>query len=153
MNFRKFMSYGDYDFNATMEDTKGECRKFFRGAKKSIKIIGGDLNNDFYNDEGVIRALKEAQVNGVTIEVVHEPIKGANSKDGIFSIPKIKIYHAKTRPEQHMMIIDNGKHVRIEQSHGKRAEITPAVIFHNAEIIADKANRTFQSLVKNSPNP
>ncbi len=147
MRFQKLMSYGDYDFNATAEDTKGKCSELFRGAEKSITIISGDLNDGFYGDERVISALKEAQGNGVTIEVVYGPTKSTNRKSGIFSIPKIKIYHAKSRPEHHMMIIDNGKHVRIEQSHGKGAKETPAVIFHDAEIIADKANRSFGSLV------
>lgn len=47
--------------------------KLFPLAQSDIKIVAWELPPEFYNDEGVVKALEEAAERGVEIEILHGP--------------------------------------------------------------------------------
>lgn len=144
----RFISF-DCIANREEEHTRRESILLFNKAKDHIKIIAGDPNNDFYNDERVVNALKGAINKGVDVQVAYFPIAKKHEKPGsaTFQIPKIRVWTLKTAPQRHMSVID-GKHVRIERRHPLAVRQTPAIICKNAPLLARDVESIFTTLIE-----
>lgn len=146
MRFPISFSYG-IKKNGEPEEAKDECSALFRKAKKSIKIIAGDLNNAFYEDSRIIAALKDAtKKKKILVEIAYYPGAQTAEKPVILtSVPQIKFYRLSKPTSRHMMSID-GKHGRIEEGHIAGVKRTPAIICLNAPTLAADIDSKFAEL-------
>lgn len=112
--------------NRSMESAiKVGSRYLYGKAEKSIKIVSGRLNSEFYNDSRIVGAFKKAIENKVLIEIVCGPAVDPETKEIIELAKKdfVKIFQLKTNniPRAHFSIVDE-KHLRLEMPHSPRAE-------------------------------
>lgn len=141
----KYFSLG-CSANSNPDDTRDECVEIFGKAKKTIKIIAGDIDAGFYRDEVVINSLKKAAGKGVVVEIATDTEK-VTRKEPIFGIKNVKVWKIGEPVERHKMSID-GKIARIEQSHLKGSTMTPAIICKDVSILAQEMDANFDRLVK-----
>ncbi len=133
--------------NQEIESTRKESIVLFNKARHNIRIIAGDLNNDFYQDRKVIVSLKKAVGRGVDVIIAYHPV-GRTSTIGIKrEIPNMKVVATSRVPYRHMVSVD-GKHVRIEKRHPVGVKKTPAIICKNAPILARDVEIAFNALTK-----
>ncbi len=149
--------------NRSMESAiKVSSRYLYGKAEKSIKIVSGRLNSEFYNDSRIVSAFKKAIEKNVLIEIVCGPAVDPKTKEIIELSKKgfIKIFQLKSNdlPKTHFSIIDE-KHLRLEMPHSPRAETgtTEADIVLDAsfddikEIIAEFDMLKSNAQLKSSP--
>jgi len=90
----------------------------FSHSKEPIKIVGGQLNSKFYDDERITKAFKKAYNNGAKIEIICGPEIDPNTK----SITKLRdenileVWQGKICPRVHFWIVD-GRDVGLEDPH------------------------------------
>lgn len=133
--------------NREEENTKNESVRLFNNAKHSIKIIAGNPNSDFYRDEKVVSALKNAVERGVGVEIAYHQMGKGKSILIKGAIPGLRVMSLKKVPLRHMTSIDS-KHVRIERTHPVGAKKTPAIICKNAPLLARDVDSVFTALTK-----
>ncbi len=141
----KFFSLG-CSANSDSGDTRTESIGIFDEAKKTIKIIAGDIDAGFYRDKAVISSLKKAADRGVVVEIATDKEK-VTKKEPIFAIKNVKVWKLKEAVGRHKMSID-GKIARIEQRHIKGSTMTPALICRDASVLAQELDGQFDRLVK-----
>ena len=143
----KSYPYG-VEYNESIDEAREVCARMFDRARKSIKIISGTLNKEFYDSEPIIGSLKKAAQTGVNVEIMYGPGVAINGRQ-IFTLRDkgVKFYQLPQRPSRHLMSIDD-KDARIEITHGPALELTNAVIYHNVRSLADMVGHTFKKLRK-----
>ena len=147
MGLLSFLSL-DFTTNLHSEDTVRESLGLFNKAHKSINIVAGRLNSDFYNDKRTIASLNRAIRKGVSVNVAYAPSKDNDAHRIEFKkrFPKAHVRVAKKTPNRHWVCIDS-KHLRIERTHAETATITPAVVCRNASVLASEWEKKFATLV------
>lgn len=141
----KYFSLG-CSANSDAADTRKQCVGIFNKARKSIKIIAGDIDAGFYKDNAVIESLKKAADRGVVVEIATDKEK-VTKKESIFGIKNVKVWKIGEPVVRHKMSID-GKITRIEQRHQKGSAMTPAIICRDVSILAQEMDRDFDRLAK-----
>lgn len=144
----KLLSFG-CAVNQDAETTRVESVKLFKEAKKSIRIVAGDITSDFYNDKRIVNALKTVVRQGVSVEIAYDPkrVKQDLEKSEVYKIPEVKIWKLVDEPRRHTVSVD-GKHARVERRHAEGAKITPALVCRDAHLLAHELDLGFESLKK-----
>lgn len=125
--------------------------KLFEGAKKSIRVVGGDLYHEFYNDDRVMEALKKVLSSNVKVEVICGP--KIDEQDTTFidlekQSDSLTIDHLSYNPKRHFMIVDK-RGVRLEEEHPiplSKYDSIVASVYYDRPFLAFQLNRTFESL-------
>lgn len=137
----------DIQPNAMTEDTIDVSLKLLKEAKRSIKIVTGELNSFFYKDDRTQKELSRAANKGVSIEIAYLASRDTDSdfaKEFTKSIPAAKMIEIKDKEEakRHWMVVD-GKHVRIEREHPVGLYDSAAIIIRDARPLAEEYSRKF----------
>jgi len=134
--------------NESMEKAIETCERFFRSAKKSIKIVSGRLNSEFYQSTKIVNALQQAVDKGVKVEIVCGPEIDEKSKEILRLIKegKINLWQAGDYPKLHLSFVDE-RHIRLENYHHPfYGEETEAYIKYNAPDVARELQFEFEEL-------
>lgn len=145
--------FGTTIFEST-EGVISDNEKLFSQAKKSIRIVSGILNHEYYNDERIVDSLKKAIDGGVMVEIISGPkeIIDKESKEilDLYKQGKITIWTLSSRPELHFSVVDE-KHVRLENYHDLYNEGNATTIIERYPIVtAAKQTREFMRLKQNA---
>ena len=122
----------------------------FQQAKKSIRIVGGDLNADFYSDPKVVSALEGRVAKNVSVEIAYHPSDKKHKRAAVFGVDGVVFHELRQRPARHLMCVD-GIHARIERTHEPGANRTPSVLLFNAKDVAKGIEAEFEKLVGRFP--
>jgi len=138
-----------FSYNERIASCKEESISLFSHAKKSIMIVSGILNHEFYNDQGVVTALKKAINNKVRVEIITGPEKDIDKESkeilSLYEQGKIKIWSLPERLKLHFSVVDE-KHVRLEYYHDDYKDESRAIIERDTIATADKQAREFIKL-------
>lgn len=138
-----------------IENDRDKCvelsRKLFEGAKESIRIVGGELHNEFYDNDKITESLKKALSDKVKVEIICGPKideKDAKLMDLEKQRDGLTIDHLSYYPKRHFTIVDK-KGVRLEKEHpiplSKNDRIVATTYYHRP-FLAFQLNKTFESL-------
>lgn len=138
-----------------VKNDKGKCKDvcsdLFHEAKKSIRIVGGNLHHGFYSDNKIVKDLKEALQRGVNVEIVCGPKIDAQN-DKLLNLAQtaehFKIIHLPYYPQRHFMVVD-GRHVRKEKKHSTNLTQHLDVegdILYNRPFLASQLSEIFETL-------
>jgi len=120
------------------------CAKLFGKAKESIKVIIPDININFFWDDRLIKALKEAVARGVAVKVAHCETYNVG-KIGILGVPGIEIFKLN-KPHKRLVASVDAKHIVIERSKPRIRKIESGLILKNSILLAHEADATFDEL-------
>lgn len=105
-----------------LPEIKGIWKDLMATAQVSLKIVGGELNSEFYEDEGILEELEAAIDRDVQVEIVHGPNVDPKTKR-IFELEqenKVALYGLRDRPQSHFMVVDETT-AEVESFHAPRA--------------------------------
>ena len=120
---------------------------------ESIRILSGEVNENFYCNPDVKSALQRAAKNGRIIELAFGPNINKKSLNTIQKLKEnrknVTLYMLPKRPEVHYMIFDD-KTVKLQHKHPEETTEHRSVVKRNVKRVADAFNDDFRMLVKSS---
>ena len=125
--------------------------ELLEGPKKTIRIVGGDLDHTFYNNKRITEALKEALSSGVKVEIICGP--RIDKKDtALIDLEKkhdsLTIDHLSYNPKRHFTIVDK-RGVRLEGEHPipiLKDDNVIAKVYTDRPFLAFQLDESFRSL-------
>ncbi|MCL4487842.1 MAG: hypothetical protein M1570_06890 [Chloroflexi bacterium] len=111
--FLRFFGMSRYSGN--IERIQEESWALFRSAKKDLKIVAGELNNDFYADQQTLESLAEARRRGVQVKIVHGPERNEKTI-AVLKENGAELAVLPARPRIHFTVAD-GKNTKVEEFH------------------------------------
>ncbi len=121
------------------------CVKVLGKAKESIKVIIPDIRMNFFWDDKIIDALKQAVGRGVAVKVAHGEHYRVG-KLGILSVPGIEVFRLKKSYDRLLISVD-AKHAVIEQSNPVTRGSERGIITPNAKLLAQEYDAFFDELI------
>ncbi len=134
----------------TLGDLKNDVEvtaDLFNSSKNNIKIVSGEFNTQFYNDEKIVNSIDNASKRGVNINLIVGPTIDISSK-GILSLAKegkIKLYTLPRRTDSHFKVIDK-KNVYVETPHVPLSDKRNIQIGKNTIILGKELEEDFEKL-------
>lgn len=120
----------------TVDEIKDICLKqFFPAITKSLKIIGGDLNPNFYGDDEIIESLRELKRRNVEIKIIfsippkskeknQDKDKAEKAREIVINLLENKLknlydnlFCISPRYNSNHFMIGDKWHIRIEEKH------------------------------------
>jgi phosphatidylserine/phosphatidylglycerophosphate/cardiolipin synthase-like enzyme len=136
--------------NKDEKSSREACANLFSQAKNSIVILSGELNEEFYSDPQICRALTNAGKRGVSLEVGYGPQASSKILTALQSLGEnysnVKLHPLSERPQRHFMLMD-GKTIRVQLDHMPGTEEHRAVIKHNSPELAAAFSNYFESVI------
>ena len=127
-------------------------RELLEGARKSIRIVGGELHHGFWKNKEITRALKEAvSKHGVKVEIICGPKFDEENtvlRDLVGKHDGIVLRNLSYNPKRHFMVVDE-KGVRLEKEHPiplSKSDDLVATVYNDRPYLAYQLNETFNSL-------
>jgi hypothetical protein len=153
--WRGIFSFG-VRFNRVTKHGRLVIVKFTHKAQRSIHILSGELNQDFYSDGDMKDALLDAATRNLDIQIAFGPLVHKESieefKNLFGGYSNVKLYRLATRPERHYMIFD-GDTIRLQHTHPPHSEEPRAIILEKTPSVANTFEYFFHELVKQEGKP
>ena len=110
-------------WNSSITESLNECKKLFKNANRSVRVVAGELQHDVFDNDQVLTILKEVSTREkkpVRVEIIYGPNPDPKTKR-IFALPKktngnVQIMQVPERPRTHFIIVDDNR-IRIERFH------------------------------------
>jgi phosphatidylserine/phosphatidylglycerophosphate/cardiolipin synthase-like enzyme len=152
----RLFSFG-LDVNKSDKSSIEACLKLFDQAEKSIIIVSGELNDEFYGDKRICKALRDAAKRGVTVKIACGPQVSSKMLTATRELEKqysnVEFYMLSARPEPHFMLID-GKTIRAQLGHVAGTQEHRAVIRYDSPEVAARFSDYLANLIgKGAPGP
>jgi len=136
--------------NDSLGSAIAETPKLIAKARRELKIVSGSLYPSFYNDERISRSLEAAVRRGVTVKVVCGPRADLSKVPALSDLRRqglVEIRRLNTEPRPHFMVVDGGRHIRLEAPHPEeRLGTVRAMVIYNSVELGREHDRLFDEL-------
>ena len=137
--------------NDTLPDALKESKELFSKAQKSIHIVSGDLEAEFFEEPLVTEALRNVatrEKNPVSVQILFGPEPDPNTHtlfEMAQELPSVQLIRLPTRPGGHFVVVD-GKHTRVEEFHEALSGKRKGYITTNTFFLGDRLETEFDIL-------
>jgi phosphatidylserine/phosphatidylglycerophosphate/cardiolipin synthase-like enzyme len=153
--WKELFSFG-VTFNRATRHGRSGIIRLANQARKSIHILSGELNKDFYSDGNMKEALVNAANRKVDVQIAFGPLVRKESIREFKSLfghyDNVKLYQLNHRPERHYMIFDN-ETIRLQHVHPPNTEEPKAIIVEKSPLVAKTYDNVFEELVTREGKP